>query len=126
MSIKIMPHHLQQPLPKPHKTSAASQPAPSSFQDILTGKINDSFKISKHAEKRMVERGINLPAHTWQEMIKKVKEAHEKGVDDSLVLTNNAAFVVSAKNETIITAMNREEASDQLFTNIDGAIILKD
>ncbi|SDN28196.1 TIGR02530 family flagellar biosynthesis protein [Alkalicoccus daliensis] len=126
MSMKIMPHHLQQPLPRPLKTTQSSKPQQAEFQNVLKERLNDSIKISRHAEKRMEERGIHLPEQTWQEMTTKIKEAHKRGVNDSLVLTNSAAFVVSAKNETVITAMNREEASEQLFTNINGAIILKD
>ena len=54
----------------------------------------------------------------------KVTEARSKGVNDSLVLMDQAALIVSAKNATVITAMNRTEAKNQLFTNIDGTIVL--
>ncbi|KHF30907.1 hypothetical protein LR68_00397 [Anoxybacillus sp. BCO1] len=43
---------------------------------------------------------------------------------DSLVITDEAALIVSAVNQTVITAMHREEAQTQLFTNINGAIII--
>lgn len=125
MSMKIMPHHLQQPMPRPARSGHGTVKMPENFQDVLSEKLNSTLKISKHAEKRIHERGIVLPEKTWQEMSEKVKEASGKGVKDSIVLTSNAAFVVSAKNKTVITAMDREEASSQLFTNIDGAIILK-
>ena len=46
------------------------------------------------------------------------------GIKESLVLLNNAALIVSAKNNTVITAMDREEAIDQIFTNINGTIIM--
>ena len=46
------------------------------------------------------------------------------GVTDSLVLTKEAALVVSAKNNTVITAMGRDEASSQIFTNINGTILI--
>lgn len=125
MNSKIMPHHLQQPLPRPASANKANAGKSASFQDVLSDKLNSPLKISKHAEKRIQERGIVVPEQMWQEMNQKVKEARNKGVEDSIVLTKNAAFVVSAKNETIITAMDREEAASQLFTNIDSAIILK-
>ena len=56
----------------------------------------------------------------WFESIRSKK----KGVNESLVIVNNAALIVSAKNETVITAMNLQEASNQIFTNINGAIIV--
>jgi len=39
-------------------------------------------------------------------------------------LMDQAALIVSAKNSTVITAMDRIEAKDQLFSNIDGTIVL--
>ncbi|QKS71433.1 flagellar protein [Paenalkalicoccus suaedae] len=121
MHPKIMPHHLPHTINKP--VSKPAQPKTTSFSEILS-QTSNSLKVSKHAEKRLQERGIHVPDATWQEMGTRVKEAKAKGITDSLVLTKDAAFVVSAKNETVITAMDREEASHQLFTNINGAIIL--
>ena len=51
-------------------------------------------------------------------------EARQKGVNQPLVLMDQAALIVSAKNATVITAMDRTEAKQQLFTNIDGTIVL--
>ncbi|WP_280768977.1 TIGR02530 family flagellar biosynthesis protein [Salipaludibacillus daqingensis] len=127
MSPKIMPHHLQQPLPKPPvKRPVTQNNAENSFQNMLASKIDEQqkLKISKHAEQRLMDRGIEVSGDVWNEIHSKVKEAKQKGVQDSLVLTNDAAFVVSAKNDTVITAMDREEAASQLFTNINGAIII--
>ena len=127
MDHKIMPHHIQQPLQKPPASSGPEKTAQqASFQSILEEQFDGTaeLKMSKHAEKRLNERGITVSEDTWNDMHERVKEAKEKGVDDSLVLTNEAAFVVSARNETVITAMDREEAGSQLFTNINGAIII--
>ena len=46
------------------------------------------------------------------------------GVKESLVLVDDAALIVSAKNNTVITAMNRAEATAQIFTNINGTILM--
>lgn len=125
-----MPHHLHHALPKPSVKQSTNQETVkrSSFQNMLAKTIEkqEELKISKHAEKRLMERGIEVSKETWTEIETKVKEARDKGVVDSLVLTNNAAFVVSVKNDTVITAMDREEAASQLFTNINGAIIIND
>lgn len=123
-----MSHHLHHTLPKPlvKQNSESKATVVSSFHNVLSKTLEShgELKISKHAEKRMVERGIEVSIETWNEMQTKVREARNKGVNDSLILTNDAAFVVSAKNDTIITAMDREEAASQLFTNINGAIII--
>ena len=54
----------------------------------------------------------------------KIKEAKTMGVKESLVIVDDAALIVSAQNNTVITAMNRAEATAQIFTNINGTILM--
>ena len=82
------------------------------------------LKISKHATERLAERNIHISDAEWAHVTEKVNEAKMKGIKESLVLMDQAALIVSAKNSTVITAMDRMEAKDQLFTNIDGTIVL--
>lgn len=82
------------------------------------------LKISKHASERMQKRGIEISESEWQQVTERVLEARQKGVKQPLVLLEQAALVVSAKNSTVITALDRTEAKSQLFTNIDGTIVL--
>ncbi|WLV25766.1 TIGR02530 family flagellar biosynthesis protein [Aciduricibacillus chroicocephali] len=93
------------------------------FAEILSNA--EKPKISKHAELRMKERNIRFDEKKWDEIASKMKEAKAKGVTDSLVLTDNAALIASVKNHTIITAMDRSEADSQVFTNINGTIVMK-
>ncbi|MED1202069.1 TIGR02530 family flagellar biosynthesis protein [Heyndrickxia acidicola] len=80
--------------------------------------------ISKHAGERLEQRGIKIGPQLWDEISMKVEQAKSKGINDSLVLTKDAALIISAKNNTVITAMDRNEASSQIFTNINGAIVV--
>lgn len=82
------------------------------------------LKVSKHANDRIVERNIAISEQEWQAVSDKVFEARSKGVNQPLVLMDQAALIISAKNATVITAMDRTEAKQQLFTNIDGTIVL--
>lgn len=88
------------------------------------GKTN-KLTVSKHAQKRLKERAIDIDSEVWNEMEEKIGEAKKMGIIDSLVILENAALIVSAKNNTVITAMNRAEASSQIFTNINGTIVLE-
>ncbi|CAM5185850.1 Flagellar operon protein OS=Ureibacillus acetophenoni OX=614649 GN=SAMN05877842_101476 PE=4 SV=1 [Ureibacillus acetophenoni] len=95
------------------------------FQDHLQMATNtQELKISKHANDRLAERNIQITQEEWQVVTDKVFEARSKGVNQPLVLMDQAALIVSAKNATVITAMERTEAKNQLFTNIDGTIVL--
>lgn len=85
---------------------------------------SEPIKISKHASDRLHLRDIQISTDEWENISQKVYEAKQKGVNQPLVLLDQAALIVSAKNHTVITAMDRNEAKEQLFTNIDGTIVL--
>lgn len=94
-----------------------------SFAEVLS-KTEQQLKVSKHASERMTQRQIKISDAEWQKIDEKLTLAKQKGLNDSLFLTENAALIINVKNSTVVTAMNRQEASDQIFTNIDGAIII--
>ncbi|WP_407676480.1 TIGR02530 family flagellar biosynthesis protein [Perspicuibacillus lycopersici] len=96
-----------------------------SFATHLQDALTDScLTISKHAKSRLDDRNIEISSTEWKEISERVSEAKKMGVNESLVLVNDAALIVSAKNQTVITAMNRKEAASQIFTNINGTIIM--
>lgn len=88
------------------------------FQNVQT------VHVSKHAKERMQHRNIHLTDKQWQQIDMKMKEAKQKGVTDSIILTKDVALLASTKNHTIVTALNRDEATSRIFTNINGAILL--
>lgn len=96
------------------------------FDSILRQKqAEDSeIKFSKHAEQRLQMRNISLSQEQKDKMKEAVTKAASKGVRDSLVLMDNLAFVVNVRNRTVITAANSSELKDNVFTNIDGAVIV--
>ncbi|MGM0844602.1 MAG: TIGR02530 family flagellar biosynthesis protein [Bacillota bacterium] len=96
-----------------------------SFAETLKESVGvNGLTISKHADSRLKQRGIEISPETWSKVESKVSLAKMKGVKEPLVILENAALIVSAKNSTVITAMDRKEASSQIFTNIDGTIII--
>jgi flagellar operon protein len=99
------------------QTSFAAQ-----LQSVVQG--TDGLTISKHAQQRLEQRGIIINRSRWDEIEGKVIEAKKMGVNESLVLLNEAALIISAKNHTVITAMDRKEAASQIFTNINGTILM--
>ncbi|OIJ09907.1 flagellar protein [Anaerobacillus arseniciselenatis] len=125
MDHRIQSHQLHQ-LPKPKMAPKRQATSTTSFKDMFQSQIKDKveLKISKHAEKRLNDRGIVIDQNKWSQISSKVQEAKTKGVHDSLVVLRDAALVVSAKNNTVITALDRKEAKDQVFTNINGTILI--
>jgi flagellar operon protein len=124
MDPRIHAHSLHS-LPKPIRKTV-NQGQPNHFSKLLQDELMtpSTLKVSKHAQQRMNTRGIKFSEEKWLTIEEKVKEAKQKGVKDSLVITNDGTLVVSAQNDTVITVLNRTEAQEQIFTNINGAIII--
>jgi flagellar operon protein len=81
------------------------------------------LQFSKHALARVERRGIELDGSTMKRLNEGVARAASKGSRDSLVLVDGTAFVVSVSNHTVITAVGSEHMKDNVFTNIDSAVI---
>jgi flagellar operon protein len=125
MDNRIQSHHLHQ-LPKPTMLPKREGSSITSFKEIFQDHLKNTneLKISKHAEKRLHDRGIIIDQQKWSQISLKVQEAKAKGVHESLVVLRDAALVVSARNNTVITALDRDEAKTQIFTNINGTILI--
>ena len=86
--------------------------------------VGSPLKFSAHASQRLRERKIQLDQATMTKVHEAVNKAESKGVDDTLVLTKDAALIVNVPNRTVITAMDRASMNGNVFTNIDGAVII--
>ena len=98
-----------------------------SFQDILqqkSGVVSEELKFSKHASNRLMDRNIHLTDNQLERLNSGMRKAGEKGIQESLVIVDQLAFIVNVPNNTVITAMDQTEARDNIFTNIDGAVIM--
>ncbi|GGC90340.1 hypothetical protein GCM10007216_21390 [Thalassobacillus devorans] len=118
-------HQLHQPMPLPKvNKQQTSNTSSISFKDVLADARQ--VKLSKHAGERLQQRNIAISQAQWDRLSDKMQEAKQKGITDSLVLLPDAALLVSTKNNTVITAMNRNEASSKIFSNINGTILMDD
>ena len=96
-----------------------------SFNDVLSRlKSNDQVKFSKHAIDRLNSRNIELSEDELSRINSGVDKAKSKGVREALIMMDNKVFVASVQNKTIITAAMDEQSKDNVFTNIDGAVIV--
>lgn len=93
------------------------------FQAVLKEHLG-GLKFSRHASERLESRGINLSAQQMARLELGVNKAAGKGARESLVLLDDLALVVSVKNRTVITAAARQDLKENVFTNIDSAVLL--
>ena len=113
----------------PARLPATTRP---SFDQVLQG-ISDplavsaahaGIKFSGHAQTRLASRRISLSEHDVARLGQAMTKAASKGAKDSLLLMDKTAFVVSIANRTVITAVASDALKDNIFTNIDSAMIL--
>lgn len=112
----------------PHTTpqDVADTTSSRSFKTILQDKLDSSNSVnfSRHAMNRVMERNIDLSDENIERLNEGVKLAGEKGLDDTLILLDDAAFIVSVRNNTVITTVNKDEMTGNVFTNIDGTVVM--
>lgn len=108
------------------KVPAAGQQGGLSFQDILEQASGRSGEVrfSKHASNRLSTRNIELTDGQMERLQAGTEKAQAKGIKDSLVLVDSLAFIVNIPSSTVVTAMEQSEAQENIFTNIDGAVII--
>ena len=109
--------------PKTGGTGSTQAPSRSFANELREAASPSALRFSKHALERLQRRGIELDGATMQRLDEGVARAAGKGARDSLVLVDGTAFVVSVRNQTVITAVGTEHMKDSVFTNIDSAVI---
>ncbi|MCR5656025.1 MAG: flagellar protein [Butyrivibrio sp.] len=83
----------------------------------------DGVKFSKHASNRLSDRNIQLTQDQMNRLNDARNQASAKGINESLILVDQLAFIVNVQNGTVVTAMDSQETGSNVFTNIDGAVI---
>jgi len=114
------------PPPTPARTTRP-EGAPGEFGRVFADKLGTeqgaSVKWSAHARQRIEQRQIPVTAEVQARLEGAVDKAAAKGARESLVLMDELAMVVSVTNRTVITAVDRGGMRDQVFTNIDSAVV---
>ena len=91
----------------------------------LAAKIEaNSIKFSNHAIERMQSRGISYSPQDMDRLNQAVQKAAAKGSKDTLVLMDQSALIVSVKNNTVVTVMDKNALKENVFTNIDSTIVM--
>ncbi len=114
-------------LGKKQKVSVRETTEGLNFQDVLQQKAQApaySLKFSKHAMGRLADRNIELNDSQLERLASGTRKAEQKGIRDSLVIVDSLAFIVNVPNQTVVTAMDSTQTEENIFTNINGAVIM--
>lgn len=117
------------------RQTAETPPKKGEFDQLLKSQVEGAMratpaptmptlKFSNHAMERIRERGIPMSPAEAARLEKAVDSAAAKGSREALVLTKDAAFIVSVANKTVITALDRGAADGNVFTNIDSTVVI--
>lgn len=112
--------------------TAGIKPQDSEFAQALREKLGISedkkasgVEFSKHAIERLSDRNVDLAEGNLLERLNKgVEIAQGKGSGDTLVLVDTTAFIVSVKNNKVITTLTQDDLKGNIFTNIDSTVII--
>lgn len=122
-----LPEKVQRPLPGPGSIKRTTNAdARVDFKSALDKELDKSkgVNFSAHARARLHSRGVQLNQNQLEALSQAIDKAEAKGSRESLVLSDDAAYVVSVKSRTVITAFDRANLRDGIFTAIDSAVIL--
>jgi flagellar operon protein len=103
----------------------AGQTSDSPFARVLDKKLPDQgVKFSQHAQDRLKARNITFSAADLANLEGAVNSVAQKGGKESLVMMGDSALVVSVRNRTVVTALDKAQMRGNVFTNIDSAVII--
>lgn len=97
-----------------------------SFNDVLQSRMGkaEGLQFSRHASERVDQRGIEISDSFLNELQSAVEKARTKGAKDVVIISQKGAFIVNVPNNTVVTTISENEMKDNIFTNIDSAVLL--
>jgi len=109
---------------EPSVKKPAVSPQEKSGAEFEAALENAEIHLSKHAQKRLDARQIELSSTERAKLSNAFSSLEKKGARDSLVLMGDLAFIVNVPSKTVVTALSREQMNDQVFTNIDSTVLV--
>lgn len=86
--------------------------------------VSGGIRFTKHADARLMQRNNRLTDEQMTRLEEGTRKASDKGIKESLVLVDDLAFIVNTDKKMVITAIDQNSSEDNIYTNIDGAVII--
>lgn len=108
------------------KHAAAQAEQGVQFGEVLKQRIGSqqNVQFSKHAALRVQQRGIEMTDGLMNDLNQAIQKAREKGAKDVVVIGEKGAFIVNVPNNVVVTTMSGTEMKENIFTNIDSAVLI--
>lgn len=111
-------------IPGQSKMPAGSGGNMTGFHALLQEKAKAGLNFSKHAARRLNERGIALDDQLIGRLERAVEGARKKGARDVAVIGGQGIFIVNVPNNMVVTTMSEKDMKERVFTNIDSAVLM--
>lgn len=104
--------------------------ANSEFSEILKSKVgaenklNHGINLSTHAMKRLQERQIDFNGEEYMKVKDAMAKIAAKGGKNSLIVSDKAAYIVDVANNKVVTAVDKNNMSENVFTKIDSTMFI--
>ena len=126
-ALPVQPRRIGKPtVPKAPTENQKNAAVRQSFGEVLNDSLKESqsLRFSAHALRRLEERQVALNEDTLHRLDGALRQLDAKGSRNSVIFLDDTAFVVSVKNKTVITALQKEQPQGNVFTNIDSVAIV--
>ena len=114
----------QHGIPGQNTTAPGMGEGQAEFYKMFQQMAKDGLNFSKHATKRMNERGIAVDNQLMSNLEHAVEDARKKGAKDVAIIGAQGIFIVNVPNNTVVTTMSQNDMRERVFTNIDSAVIM--
>ena len=111
-------------IPHQNTTTPGTGECQPEFGQLLQEKAKVGLNFSKHAAKRLDERGITVDNQLMSDLEHAVEGARKKGAKDVAVIGAQGVFIVNVPNNMVVTTMGQQDMRERVFTNIDSAVLL--
>lgn len=108
------------PAAAPDVKPQTEKPVDGEFRALLEKEL----RFSQHAETRIKSRAIPWDDALEKRVLGGIEQASQKGSREALILADNVAVIANVKSRTVITAMDRTQMKEKIFTNIDSAVLV--
>ena len=96
------------------------------LRSVVVDRLQAASQVafSKHVVNRMIERNVLLSMDKIARLNQGVNLAEEKSLEEPLIMVDGTIFLVSIRHNKVITTMDATDLLGNVFTNIDGAVII--
>jgi flagellar operon protein len=98
--------------------------APPKERGLTPQAAEKKLNFSQHADTRIRSRAIAWNDDLEKRVVAGLDAAEAKGSRETLILADGIALIANVKSRTVVTAMDRSQLKERIFTNIDSTVLV--